>query len=86
MDGVKDQLSNTIDNFTVTYIKSLTWNGVPAREIAYTGTSSGYAVAIIQRLCVKKRNLFVMTYTAEGEKDDTYVEAARLMFTKLIIR
>lgn len=75
--GIKD--GTTIGDFKQTSAKYFKWNGVQAYEIVYTGklTDVDFRLGWTQRFLFHNGKAYILTYSADAEKKDPFLPAAK---------
>ncbi len=84
IQDVADKVKESLDEFNEESRSSLTWNGLDAFEITYTGNSKsgeGISVRVTQRICFYKTRLYLVTYTALKSKDVYAATAKQIINT-----
>jgi hypothetical protein len=84
IQNIADEVKKSLNDFNEESRNSLTWNGMDAFEITYTGNSKSaesISVRVTQRICFYKTRLYLVTYTALKSEDVYAAKAKQIINT-----
>ena len=81
VEEYKTGLAENLGEFTLTegYPQNTLLGGVGASKLEYTATFSGTPYKYMQILCIYRGNMYVFTYTSNGEKFDSHLAEVNYM-------
>ena len=63
-----------------------TWNGLPAHFLVYKGRQSQLELKFYQAYTIKDNKAYLITYTAESESYDKFLNEAKLIIDSVKIK
>ncbi|MGG9972392.1 PsbP-related protein [Ferruginibacter sp. SUN002] len=89
-DYVDQNVASIKDGVTITDLKQTSakffkWNGLQAYEIIYSGNLEGvdFRLSWIQRFFLRDGKIYLITYSADGDKKDPYVTSAKQLINSI---
>ncbi|MBK7434749.1 MAG: hypothetical protein IPI66_13220 [Chitinophagaceae bacterium] len=85
-NSVESKTATLLDDYKLEYSKELQWNEGDAKEVSYTGKSktTGKNLHFIQRITINQGRLILITYTAQGGREDIYLSTALKIFDRTV--
>lgn len=77
----KNQITGMFGETAIVSIKNATIGGLPAKEMIYNMNYNGKELKLKQVWMIKGKVAYLLTYTAEPNKFDTYLEVATKIIT-----